>query len=199
MARTHGITRHVLLLACALTTHLEAQQIKIRLAVSIDDSTAQHVFQGAFVAAFRSLGDVGVVTIAEQPDYVLSGVVICDPFSCESPASYAASLRLYSPLSKSYIRLLVSSLLPKTTQARQVDSLTENVAWWWLRHHQENHQEWVVRWGRQRYEQAIREMVRRIDTECFERTRAYSRLAFKRDSARAEALRAQIQAKDWLC
>lgn len=147
-----------LFLLLVLASPLEAQRIKV--AIAIDDSAARRVFQGAFVAAFRSLGDVDVITQAEGPDYILTGVVLCDPSACENPTGYAASLRLYSPFSEFSARLLVMSVLRITPQIRRaalVDSLTGAVAQR-LRFYEETHQEWVVRWGRNRYEQAIREL-----------------------------------------
>lgn len=193
------ITRLTISFCLLAAASLPAQRVKV--AVSISDSAARGVLQGAFVAAIRSLGDVDVVTSAEEPHYVLSGVVLCDPSSCQNPVSYSASLRLYSPLSKLVARVVVASVLPRTPQTgrlQRLDSLSQ-LAWRRLRFYEETHGEWVVAWGRERYEQAVREWVRRLDSQCFEKQRATERWAAEEDTTKAAAILNEIDSKTWLC
>src|ERR1043165_3124368 len=71
-------------------------QERIKITVDVDDGGTGGVFRSAFSSAFRSLGDVDVVAKDGEPDYVLDGVILCDPETCKNPTSYAVSLRLYS-------------------------------------------------------------------------------------------------------
>jgi hypothetical protein len=176
---------------------------RIRVAVSIQDTLADRVFQGAFAAAFRSLGDVDVVTLAEQPQYVLSGVVLCDPSSCKNVLSYTAALRFWSPLGPSTARYIAMTAIPSTPQstfAARADSVGTLVIWPMLRGFEVTHETWVASWGRDRYEQAVRELVRQIDTDCLEQSRAWSRAtAAGTDTASSAAIVRTITARKWLC
>lgn len=189
-----------LALAGMLPTGLHSQ--RLRVAVAVSDSAARGVFQGGFVSALRSLGDVEVVSLSEEPEYVLSGVVICSPIGCSDPDSYSASLRLYSPADRGTAYVIAARLLPRTsTVGRQalLDSLTDHVVYPMIRGMESTHQEWVLRWGRQRYEQAIREMVREIDVGCFEKSRAIRRAVAESNQERSAAIMREVDAKRWSC
>ncbi|MGH8542113.1 MAG: hypothetical protein ACREX3_00360 [Gammaproteobacteria bacterium] len=173
----------------------------IRVAVDINDSTAKRVFQGAFTSAFRSLGDVAVVSTSERPDYVLEGVVICDP-SCDQPITYAAALRFWSPLSEYTAQRIAMRIVPQSpaiSREQRADSVGREVVWPILRRFEETHRTWVVNWGRERYEQAAREFVRRIDVDCFERARAIERAMATPDSSRLTAIMDIINKRSWMC
>jgi len=73
-------------------------------------SPGGRVFQSAFSAAFRALGDIVLVTRGEKPDYILDGVVLCSP-SCDNVLSYSVSLRFYSPLSREVAVSLANPIL----------------------------------------------------------------------------------------
>jgi hypothetical protein len=179
---------------------LQGQRIKV--AVAISDSSAGRVFQGGFSSAFRALGDVDVVSLAEAPEYIISGVVICEPVTCQNPLYYSASLRWYSPFTSSQAYYLAVQLVqptPSGTLARRMDSVALQIIEPAMRGYERTHQTWVIEWGRERYEQAIRELVRRIDVECLEKSRAYSRLFAERDTATYAALRWSIYSHEWLC
>jgi hypothetical protein len=183
---------------------------KIKVAVSVTDSSAGRVFQSAFSAAFRALGDIVVVTTAERPEYVLDGVVLCAP-TCVNPASYAASIRFYSPILRDVAvalayRVLRSSPAMPTGAARTslmrraADSLADSVMFPMLDGYELTHGSWVVTWGRQRYEQAVREFVGRIDADCFDKQRALLRLvAANYDTTALKAYDEFIRSKKWLC
>ena len=190
----------LLLLCLVLPGSLSAQRITV--AVAMSDSAAGRVLQGAFVAAFRSLSNVDVVSVAERPEYVLSGVVLCNPVSCQDPSSYSAALRLWSPIRRSTARTLAMLLVPQQpsgTFDHRVDSATTQLIWPVVSGLEETHSEWVVAWGRDRYEQAIRELVRKIDTDCLERSRAYYRAFASNDSTVWRPIFRMISARTWLC
>lgn len=192
--------RSALALAIVFPASLQSQRIKV--AVSIQDSATGRVFQGAFASAFRSLGDVDLVTLAERPRYVISGVVLCEPASCQNPTYYTAALRFWSPMDESTGRLLAlraTPRIPAATYMARADSLFTSVVWPMLVGYEETHTTWAAEWGRSRYEQSVRELVRLIDTDCFERTRAWNRAASTTDTAAIAAINRAIDARTWLC
>jgi hypothetical protein len=177
-----------------------AQQ-RIAVAVQITDSLARSVLQGAFVTALRSVADISVVSLEERPDYVISGVVLCEPVTCRDPVSYSASLRLWSPISRPFVEGIAQRVVvvaPLNTRSQRIDSVTA-LLWRDLKDYETTHRTWAVQWGRDRYEQSIREFVRRLDTECFERDRAVSRLIAATDTAAQNAISRMMESKDWLC
>lgn len=193
--------RVCLLVLVAAPSIVRAQQITV--AVDINDTTANRVVQGAFVAAFRSLATVAVVSAAEKPDYVLSGLVLCQPLSCQDPVSYSASLRLWSPVSDAvanHIALSTVSPEPFTTFTTRIDSVATKVVWPLISAYEQTRHSWIVTWGRSRYEQAIRELVREIDVQCFETRRALRRASPATDSAVARSIVLNIAAgRSWFC
>ena len=156
-------------------------QVAAKIAVSIDDDSKQ--FASAFSSAFRQLGDVQVVSVQEDPDYVLSGVVLCQP-NCSSVATYSASLRLYKPFPRvgaSSVLILARSRYDTVMGAGRDSS--ENDVYEFLEGYEKTIDTWVAQWGRQRYEQSIRELVRSIDGRCFEPVRAFQRAVAQRDTS----------------
>lgn len=193
------------LIAWTLLTILPAsaygQAQRIRLAVSISDSATAGIFGSAFSSAFRSLGDVDVVGVTEKPQYVLDGVVMCEPKDCTAALSYDLSLRLYSPYeitTGQYLAVSIVSPTPKATYRTRVDSAANTINLM-LDGYERSHMTWTANWGRQRYEQAIREMVGRIDSQCLDKQRALNRLFASQDTARFAAYKSLIDSKTWIC
>jgi hypothetical protein len=174
-----------------------AQQQHIKVAVEITDTTRQ--IPSAFAAAFRQLGDVDVVSRSEHPDYVLSGVSLCDP-NCDRVGSYAISLRLYSPFSQVSIVVLTAriSYLAKIPWGPTRDSV-RGILEQRLSYVQVSHGRWVATWGRNVYEQKIREFVREIDYGCFDRDRALKRAVASDDSTAWRKYSAFESSREWLC
>lgn len=175
---------------------------KLTVAVSITDSAASRAFSGAFAAALRGLGDVEVVTLAEHPKYVVDGVVLCSPASCDNPLSYSAALRFWSPIEESIflgVAAVTTNPLPASTFQRRIDSVSKNVVAPLLLGYERTHQTWVVNWSRSRYEQAIREFVREIDTGCFEMVRTIHRALATSDTAKSNVMFRAIREHKWLC
>lgn len=91
------------ILAVTLPQPSSAQAIKIALNVT---EKTEGLFESAFGSAFRSLGDVSIVTSAENPDYLLRIVVLCSPSGeeCREAKSYSISLSLSQPLEEGYLK-----------------------------------------------------------------------------------------------
>jgi|SRR6266852_2518690 len=190
----------ILASVCALLMIQTASAQRIKVAVSMTDSATGGIFQSAFGAAFRSLGDVDVVTLDESPDYVLEGVVLCHQSSCADVVSYALSLRLYEPATYSTAQLMATVVVPWTAQrrAKTVDSIA-TLIWPWLKPFQQSRMTWTATWGRNRYEQALREFVRKIDSGCLDKIRALKRLGVSPDSNALNAFVNFERSRPWFC
>ena len=179
-------------------THSQASPITV--AISITDSTGQ--FVSAFSAAFRGLGDVEVVSLAEHPQYALGGVVLCSP-DCRQPSQFSVALRLYSPATPVTARVWANIVAPVAGGSVQaVRDSVEDLLWGLLWRYERTHKQWVAIWGRGRYEQAMREFVRRIDYLCFDRVRALELVAAADDSLKATRFAEHmefVQTREWIC
>jgi hypothetical protein len=201
----------VILIVAVSHPALEAQ--RLRLAVSIQDSASGGIFQSGFAAAFRSLGDVDVVTRTERPDYVLSGVVLCSPQPCERAVSYSIALRLHEPIQKSTAEFLADyAVNPKGTRAENPfvqianearrDSLV-SLIWSFISEYERTQITWAAEWGRSAYERGIRELVAEIDAKCLDKLRASRRIL----PASGEGTPAErwaryqefVQSREWIC
>jgi len=173
------------------------QPSSISIAVEITDSTNQ--LASAFRSSFRQLGDVRVVDLSEQPDYVLSGVALCNP-NCSDLTDYSVALRLYTPFHRTtsdmLVRLALRGTKPASTQTR--DSLSARF-WRNLRGYEATLHTAVVSWGRRRYEDGVREFVRDIDSRCFDSVRAMQRASESSDSTAWDQYEAQVRSHNWIC
>jgi hypothetical protein len=192
------VARLALLVAVAAAP-LSAQQ-RIKIAVDMTDSTG--LFQSAFASAFRSLGDVELVTMREGPQYVLEGVVLCRD-NCRDASAYVLALTLYEPMQRSTSEFLTSLARrgqppPRTTRS---DSMGPNErVWRTLRWYRKPINSWVMYWGRDRYERAVLEKVREIDSECLDVARALERAgAAGIESEAWAAYEALSSQKPWGC
>jgi hypothetical protein len=178
-----------------------AQAQKIRVAVSVADTAVGGIFSSAFAAAFRALGDVEVVTKSEKPQYVLNGVVLCNP-NCRNALSYSLALRLYSPFPDDLGLDLAGEIVPvepAKTYPTRLDSALKAIHER-LDSYENNHWIWVVSWGRTAYEQAVREFVGQIDAKCLETSRRMNRAVASRDSSQRASYFTWLKSRnDWLC
>jgi hypothetical protein len=175
-----------------------ARAQKLKVALDITDSTA--IFESSFASAFRLLGDIEVVTTEESPDYVLEGVVLCRP-RCTDAISYALAVRWYEPVEYGTARRVSWQWLPGLGSERrsvQRDSLSKLI-WDAIEGSEWNHMSWVLTWGRERYEQGVRELVREIDARCLERRRALRRAVLSTDSTQYQAYRRWASSREWIC
>ena len=179
-------------------TLLVAQTRNLSVAVNLTDSAAGSVFQSGFAAGFRSLGDVDVVSLTDNPDYVLAGVAICQPADCRDPLSYSLALRLYEPISITHAQTIAMRVVPREYLARNSDSVISKL-YRAVRYYENSHMLWVVTWGRTRYEQSMRELVREIDAGCFDRIRALNRAVGNKAKDSWEKYEAYEDSREWLC
>ena len=189
----------MLLLALTWLPGIAPAQDTIRVAVEIHDTATGGVFQSAFASAFRGLGDVAVVSRAEWPRYVLTGVVLCLPEPCPEAASYAVALRFYEPanftLDATSQVWFVAQRLGVNPPRATVDSIADRI-WRSEADHESTHGMWVLRWGRDRVAGAAQRLVSQIDTECFAGLRTAERLLASQRWEQYEQLRTS---RDWLC
>jgi hypothetical protein len=181
-----------------VSTELLAQDAPLSIAISFTDSATGSIFQSGFSTAFRSLGDVRVVGLNEAPYYVLAGVAVCQPGDCD-PISYSLAIRFTEPAGQAIARIATFVAIPpgQITRANP-DSVAKEVLKV-IGAYEQVRGMWVVNWGRQRYEQAIRELVREIDAGCFDKVRAATRAFQSKESDRFEKYNAYERSRSWLC
>lgn len=180
---------------------MRAHAQKLSISVNMTDSAAGGLFSSAFSNAFRSLGDVEVVSLFEKPALVLEGVVMCEPSHCTNARSYSLSLRLYSPFSEAtadFVAFLVTPSLPRATHQARLDSATALISMA-LSEYENSHMTWTATWGSNRYEQAVREFVGTINSQCLEKKRAFGRMMASRDTSRFTTYNRLVKSQTWLC
>ncbi len=189
------------LLCAFLFAPNESHAQRIRVAVSMSDSATNGIFQSAFSAAFRSLGDIDVVSSLEAPTYVLEGVAMCSPRPCENANSYVLSLRFLSPFDSSealataaYLGIMMSSNGQKFDSDAAAHFLVD-----FLSGYEKSYMSWTAEWGRNRYEQAARELVRELDARCLEKKRMLIRTQRTNSKASWESYNSFVKGRDWLC
>jgi len=173
---------------------------RLQIAVTVGDSATGGIFTSRLAAAFRALGDIDVVSVGENPDYVLEGVVLCSPKPCDDAISYAIALRLYEPLRYTTARFIADyALNPNSTRRTKVaDSLTATI-WELIQGYERTHMTWAATWGRKAYEQAIKEFVAEIDAKCLEKLRALRRLSLSHSQDRFTTYKEFVHSRDWIC
>ncbi len=182
---------------------LDAQRLSV--AVSVQDSLAGGIFQSGFAAALRSLGDVDVVSLLEEPDYALSGVVLCTPSPCARAVRYSLALRLYEPPRRSTAEFLAQLALHPRSTAPIRDPPTDSLAasiWAAMEHREHTFMTWVVEWHPETYRRSISQLVAEIDSKCFDKLRALRRISRdRRESLSNQYARFQefTASRDWLC
>jgi hypothetical protein len=157
-------------LFAAVSSSLHAQQQeRLRIAVAIDDDSIGGVLSSAFRGALRSLGDVDIVLSAEDPDWILEGSFLCTP-GCIDVTEVSGSIRLIYPLSKTDV-----SRDLRTVGIRAPDSIVTKLAGM-LARFQYTRAAWTVKWGKARFTEAPRAFVARLDAQCFEPHRVFTRI-----------------------
>jgi len=190
-----------LIVLSAWATPILGQTAHLRVAVAITDSETNGLYTSAFSSAFRSLGDVDVVSLAESPQYVLEGVVVCLPDDCENAQSYTLSLRLYSPFDTAFahvVALLLVTPLPEATYQARADSAASVLSSAYVRY-EETHETWSVAWGRLKYEQGVLSLVREIDAQCLDKARISNRLFATPHANSLQTLSSALAPKKWIC
>jgi hypothetical protein len=172
---------------------------KIRVAVAVQDTASGGIFSSGFASALRALGDVDVVSSMESHDYAVRGVVLCSD-TCSNTRSYSLAIRFVEPMPSSvagYLTSVAFFRLPGISRARRdsVESQFRSS----LEGYEKTHMTWAAEWGRQRYEQAVREMVAELDSKCFEKERAFRRAIQSTDTAAFGKYTAFARSRSWLC
>jgi len=174
---------------------LHAQGARIRVAVDIDDSDAGGVLSSAVKSQLRALGDVDVVTMAEAPKLLIDGVALCSPAAdCKNFSTLLVSLSLKEPFETNDVRVILS-IVNRTAPDSAIGDAASLYA-----SYARVHQTWVAQWGRDRYAAAARELVQRIDEQCFEMRRISNRIfSTMTGETRAKALKSEIAGRKWMC
>src|SRR3954469_5126901 len=103
----HGRAIVILLCVFPLVTQAQATQRPIRVSVAIDDKATGGLFTSGFNSALRAIGVVTLVDKAQEPDFHLRGVVMCDLDQCANTSGYHLSLELVRPLSRVDVSLAI--------------------------------------------------------------------------------------------
>ena len=191
----------LLAICCGVwSSPVASQSAKIRITVAVADSATGGLLTSAFSSAFRSLGDVNVVSAEEHPELVLDGIVLCEPRDWQVADHYVVSLRLLSPYDSTTGLMIARRLVPidpvATRDARVNKALTVMRQMLWP--YELTYGSWAAYWGRASYEQATRDLVRTIDSQCLDERREFHRLELA-DSAQSVAILADLSAKHWMC
>jgi hypothetical protein len=173
----------------------------VSVAVQLTDPTGGSI-TGSFTTALGNLQDVRVVPTDHRPQYIIRGVVMCQPDTedCGTATAYTMAIALVEPLSPTGLVEMAfkadsTHLIPSARAYRsQVWDLTEEYV--------KVHQLSTNTLGRVVYDRAIREFVTSLDAQCFEK----SRILLRWDTALTEglteeaaALSEALRAGDWIC
>jgi hypothetical protein len=179
-------------------TPILAQSVTV--AVDITDPTGGSI-TGSLTGALQALGDVGVLSEAERPRYVLTGVVICQPDSdaCEEATSYIMALALVEPLNPVVLSDLAfaadsSHRIPASAYSPEVWDLTAE--------YMKVHRLSATNVGRGVYERAIQGFIASLNARCFEKARVLKRWSTAREqgwSEGAAAFSETLDSGDWIC
>jgi hypothetical protein len=150
---------------------LKAQgDVQVALIVSEDTGG---LIQSNISSALRSLGDVQFVETNENPDVVLVVVVLCEGGDCRNTRGYSVSVSVERPIQAEPLGIAIQNevdIVPRYLSYQDIERISSRL--WEFRTTETS---WALFWGRQRYEQAIRELVARIDTDCFDTVRMSNR------------------------
>lgn len=175
---------------------------RITVAIAFGKEEEDRLMEAVFRESLRALPDVDIITLEERPQYVVGGVVLCSPSDCKRATSYSVSLRLWSPFTIQDAQRIGFLLAPKGTSRERI-TWTDSIAKQWLfpllRMYERNHMTWVASWGRERYELAARELVRKIDSECFEQSRLVNRAIATTDTTVSSVILKEVRSREWIC
>jgi hypothetical protein len=199
--RTHILARSALMAGFLCTAPLPMFAQRIRVAISMTDSVG--VISSALSSALRGLGDIDVVTVGENPRLILAGVVMCNPQdSCRDATGYVVALRLYRPFTMNTAETIVPLLPTGSGLQAPADSVSRTL-YRYLKNYTYEYSQWVLSWGRNRFESAARSFIAQIDTECLAALRAWDRVSVGPTSeatTRFEAYMKFLSSRsDWIC
>lgn len=198
----------VLLICSGIWSVLAAQTVTVALSVS---EKTGGLFESAFGASLRSLGDVNVVTVSEPAEFVMRVVVLCEPYQdrCSEATRYAVAIDWASQLESADARMVVMELdttlfrayrgdSPKARQAMSEAERRTAKAYQHLQGYEKYQSMIVASWGRDGYRRAIEEVATNVDRNCLELKRLFRRSSdalIAHDYATFKNLSAVYQAK----
>lgn len=177
-----------------------AQSIPVALMVTEETGG---LFESRILSALRGLGDIEVVPWTEVSYFKIYAVVMCvsDEDLCQTANAYVASLRLSAPINPGDILWALHSAdttIGVGEMGLPVDDAADRLV-----RYERTIKDWVAKWGRREYQQAIDEWVAQIDTQCFEtyrQRRFVWDLLARGDHQRANALGLELERQDsWNC
>jgi hypothetical protein len=173
----------------------------VSIAVKLTDPTGGSI-TNTFTSALGAIGDVRVVSEDHRPQYVLRGVVMCQPNTedCESATAYTMAIALMEPLNP--IALVNMAFTADTTHLIPSDVAYRSQIWDLTGEYMKVHQLSTTTLGRAVYDQAIWEFVASLEAQCFEKSRVLRRWNTARMEGRTEeaaALLEELQSGDWIC
>ncbi len=174
---------------------LAQSPFRLKVAVVVDDSTRGPV-ESTVKASLRSLGDIDVVGVAEDPDFRVDVTLAC--FDCPAHTTYVGSVRLIETLKPGHITVGVLAGAPSTVSADIRSQIIDSV-YSRIRSFERPSMEYTVRWGSTGYEQGIKNLVAAFDQKCFEQRRMYARAFAAKTAAETNAILAEVRTKEWLC
>lgn len=181
-----------------LVAHAQTRTFVIPVALVIKDSATGGIFASRFRTALRQLPDIEVVDLGNSPKYVLSGIVTCNPASCQNTLSYNLALTLREPLDSGLVEVAVCTALPEAPCASRkqiVTKLMRDFGDYSMLHYST-----LAVWGRDVYELAARELVAKIDSQCFEKARTTERIIRTATPANfADLYLREIVNAQWMC
>lgn len=173
-------------------TDLLAQDRKIRVSVDLGSGEGGQLLGSVVKSALRSLSDIEIVSTS--PDYTLDGVVLCDPKDrCSDANAFVGSIRLSRPLQQldvAYALYSARTALPDSVVRKVLSRLD---------YFEVTYNTWVINYGRNVYERALRELIAKVDATCFEKTRLQQEIARLPEASRDAAYKSRIIDKQWGC
>lgn len=173
----------------------------VSVAVQLTDPTGGSITD-SFTSALEGLEGVRVVSKDHRPQYLLRGVVMCQPDTedCETATAYTMAISLLEPLTP--IALVDMAARADTTHVIPSTAAYRPQIWDLTSEYMKVHQLSTNTLGRAVYDRAIREFVSSLDAQCFEK----SRILLRWDAAQTEgrpaeaaALTEQLRSGDWIC
>lgn len=175
----------VLALAACITQPADAQSESIAVRLIVEEETGG-LFHTNFASALRNLGDVQVVPVGSPTEYQITVLVMCSGDDCGSASQYTLAVRLSAPIDSA----LITSLVRRNAAEGRAEAASRAV-WQLVGGSTLEIQTWVLRLGRQVYEQSVRELVATINAQCFEQVRLFRRAMRTPDQVESRRLLAQ--------
>jgi len=180
---------------------ISALSQSVSVAVQLTDPTGGSV-TGSFTTALESLQDVRVVPTDHRPQYIIRGVVMCQPDTedCGTATAYTMAIALLEPLSP--IGLVEMAFKADSTHLIPSAQAFRSQVWDLTGEYMKVHQLSTNTLGRVVYDRAIQEFVASLDAQCFEKSRILLRWDTALTEGRNEeaaALSEALRAEDWIC